>query len=234
VLSGHFGPRSASSLRWRWTRTGLDTTTLRTRHPPSSTCHLCDGCHFMPAEAHIEDGAQERDAGHGGKTAEKLGQRACGSGVGSGAERANRTRGNAARVRSAGSRRHREAASGEPDTAVPREDVMTAAEVAQLLALPKSSVYELARRGELRCARLGRTMRFLRERLRRVCARLPVSWARQVRGHCALAFSRRHQGIRGNWLYSECFFSECNPTAPTGVFHSRVTSTESGCSSLVA
>ena len=40
---------------------------------------------------------------------------------------------------------------------------MTAAEVARLLALPKSTVYELARRGELPCARLGRTIRFLRE-----------------------------------------------------------------------
>jgi excisionase family DNA binding protein len=43
-----------------------------------------------------------------------------------------------------------------------REDVMTAAEVAILLSLPKSTVYELARRGELPCARLGRTIRFLR------------------------------------------------------------------------
>jgi len=46
-----------------------------------------------------------------------------------------------------------------------REDVMTAAEVAVLLALPKSTVYELARRGELPCARLGRTIRFLREEI---------------------------------------------------------------------
>lgn len=46
---------------------------------------------------------------------------------------------------------------------ITREDVMTAAEVAVLLALPKSTVYELARRGELPCARLGRTVRFLRE-----------------------------------------------------------------------
>lgn len=46
-----------------------------------------------------------------------------------------------------------------------REDVMTAAEVATLLALPKSTVYELARRGELPCARLGRTIRFLREEI---------------------------------------------------------------------
>ncbi len=44
-----------------------------------------------------------------------------------------------------------------------REDVMTAAEVAALLALPKSTVYELARRGELPCARLGRSVRFLRD-----------------------------------------------------------------------
>jgi putative molybdopterin biosynthesis protein len=40
---------------------------------------------------------------------------------------------------------------------------MTAAEVARLLALPKSTVYELARRGELPCARLGRTIRFVRQ-----------------------------------------------------------------------
>lgn len=54
---------------------------------------------------------------------------------------------------------------------ITREDVMTAAEVAGLLSLPKSTVYELARRGELPCARLGRTIRFLRDdveaRLRR-------------------------------------------------------------------
>lgn len=40
---------------------------------------------------------------------------------------------------------------------------MTATEVAKLLALPKSTVYELARRGELPCARLGRTVRFVRD-----------------------------------------------------------------------
>jgi excisionase family DNA binding protein len=44
-----------------------------------------------------------------------------------------------------------------------RDDVMTAAEVAGVLAMPKSTVYELARRGELPCARLGRTVRFLRD-----------------------------------------------------------------------
>ncbi len=40
---------------------------------------------------------------------------------------------------------------------------MTASEVAAMLALPRSTVYELARRGELPCARLGRTIRFLRD-----------------------------------------------------------------------
>jgi excisionase family DNA binding protein len=39
---------------------------------------------------------------------------------------------------------------------------MTASEVSDLLGVPKSTVYELARRGELPCARLGRTVRFVR------------------------------------------------------------------------
>lgn len=46
-----------------------------------------------------------------------------------------------------------------------REEVMTAREVAELLALPVSTVYELARRGDLPACRLGRTWRFLRPRL---------------------------------------------------------------------
>ncbi len=46
-----------------------------------------------------------------------------------------------------------------------RDEVMTAREVADLLALPVSTVYELARRGELPACRLGRTWRFLRPRL---------------------------------------------------------------------
>jgi len=46
-----------------------------------------------------------------------------------------------------------------------RDEVMTAREVADLLALPVSTVYELARRGDLPACRLGRTWRFLRPRL---------------------------------------------------------------------
>jgi excisionase family DNA binding protein len=43
-----------------------------------------------------------------------------------------------------------------------RDEVLTAAEVADLLKLPKSTVHEPARRGVLPTARLGRTLRFVR------------------------------------------------------------------------
>jgi excisionase family DNA binding protein len=46
-----------------------------------------------------------------------------------------------------------------------REDVMTAREVADLLGMPVSTVYHLARQGELPARRLGRTWRFLRPRI---------------------------------------------------------------------
>lgn len=46
-----------------------------------------------------------------------------------------------------------------------RDEVMTAAEVAELLHLPVSTVYYLARRGELPACRLGRAWRFLRPRI---------------------------------------------------------------------
>lgn len=50
-----------------------------------------------------------------------------------------------------------------PRRRLTRDDVMTAAEVAEVLGLPKSTVYELARRGELPAARLGRAVRFVRD-----------------------------------------------------------------------
>jgi len=43
--------------------------------------------------------------------------------------------------------------------------VMTASEVAELLHLPVSTVYYLARRGEIPACRLGRAWRFLRPRI---------------------------------------------------------------------
>ena len=51
-----------------------------------------------------------------------------------------------------------------------RDEVMTAREVADLLRMPTSTVYELARRGVLPASRLGRTWRFLRPRLEELLA----------------------------------------------------------------
>jgi len=46
-----------------------------------------------------------------------------------------------------------------------RDEVMTAGEVAELLGIPVSTVYYLARQGQLPHSRFGRTYRFLRPRL---------------------------------------------------------------------
>jgi excisionase family DNA binding protein len=46
-----------------------------------------------------------------------------------------------------------------------RDEVMTAAEVADLLHLPVSTVYYLAARGEIPARRLGRAWRFLRPKI---------------------------------------------------------------------
>lgn len=51
-----------------------------------------------------------------------------------------------------------------------RDDVMTAREAAELLKMPVSTVYELARRGELPASRLGRSWRSLRPRLEELLA----------------------------------------------------------------
>jgi excisionase family DNA binding protein len=48
-----------------------------------------------------------------------------------------------------------------------RDEVMTAIEVADLLGIPVSTVYYLARQGQLPHSRLGRTYRFLRPQLER-------------------------------------------------------------------
>jgi excisionase family DNA binding protein len=53
---------------------------------------------------------------------------------------------------------------------LPRSAVMTAGEVAELLRLPLSTVYELARKGELPPTRFGRTWRFLRTRIEEMLA----------------------------------------------------------------
>jgi excisionase family DNA binding protein len=46
-----------------------------------------------------------------------------------------------------------------------RTDVLSAGEVAELLGIPRSTVHELARRGDLPARRVGRRWLFLRERL---------------------------------------------------------------------
>lgn len=49
-----------------------------------------------------------------------------------------------------------------PARPLTRDDVLTACEVADLLKMPVSTIYDLARRGELPARRLGRSWRFLR------------------------------------------------------------------------
>ena len=51
----------------------------------------------------------------------------------------------------------------EPRRRITREDVLTASEVGDLLGIPTSTVCRLARNGTLPSARLGRSVRFLRD-----------------------------------------------------------------------
>jgi excisionase family DNA binding protein len=51
-----------------------------------------------------------------------------------------------------------------------RDEVMTAREVAELLRMPTSTVYELARKGVLPARQLARSWRFLRPRLEELLA----------------------------------------------------------------
>jgi excisionase family DNA binding protein len=46
-----------------------------------------------------------------------------------------------------------------------RTDVLSTSEVAELLGIPRSTVHELARRGDLPARRVGRRWIFLRDRL---------------------------------------------------------------------
>ncbi len=55
--------------------------------------------------------------------------------------------------------------SGAGHLRLTREEVLTAPEVAELLQMPVSTVYHLARHGRLPASRLGRTWRFLRPQL---------------------------------------------------------------------
>jgi excisionase family DNA binding protein len=62
-----------------------------------------------------------------------------------------------------------------------RTDVMSTREVADLLGIPRSTVYELARRGDLPARRVGRRWLFLRDRLAAAITPLddPAAWRPQ-------------------------------------------------------
>jgi excisionase family DNA binding protein len=62
--------------------------------------------------------------------------------------------------------------------ALTRTDVLSTSEVAELLGIPRSTVHELARRGELPARRVGRRWLFLRDRVAAAVAPLddPAAW----------------------------------------------------------
>jgi excisionase family DNA binding protein len=59
-----------------------------------------------------------------------------------------------------------------------RADVLSTSEVAELLGMPRSTVHELARRGDLPARRVGRRWLFLRDRIAAAIAPLdePGAW----------------------------------------------------------
>jgi excisionase family DNA binding protein len=59
-----------------------------------------------------------------------------------------------------------------------RADVLSTSEVADLLGIPRSTVYELARRGDLPARRVGRRWLFLRDLVAAAIAPLddPAAW----------------------------------------------------------
>ncbi|UUY05101.1 helix-turn-helix domain-containing protein [Svornostia abyssi] len=59
-----------------------------------------------------------------------------------------------------------------------RDNVLTTTEVAELLGIPRSTVHQLARRGDLPARRVGRRWIFLRDRIAAAVAPLddPGAW----------------------------------------------------------
>lgn len=65
-----------------------------------------------------------------------------------------------------------------------RTDVLSTSEVAALLGIPRSTVHELARRGDLPARRVGRRWLFTRDRIAAAIAPLddPAAWRPRRRG----------------------------------------------------
>ena len=65
-----------------------------------------------------------------------------------------------------------------PARPLTRTDVLSTNEVADLLGIPRSTVYELARRGDLPARRVGRRWLFLRDQLAAAITPLddPAAW----------------------------------------------------------
>ena len=59
------------------------------------------------------------------------------------------------------------------DTAQPKSELLTAAELASVLRIGQETVRQLAKSGAIPCLRVGRTFRFDLEEVLRTAARLP-------------------------------------------------------------
>ena len=71
-----------------------------------------------------------------------------------------------------------DAAARSQESSLTRDNVLSTTEVADLLGIPRSTVHQLARRGDLPARRVGRRWLFLRDRLAAAVAPLdePAAW----------------------------------------------------------
>ena len=79
---------------------------------------------------------------------------------------------------------HHEHDDPDQSRTLARTDVLSTSEVAALLGIPRSTVHELARRGDLPARRVGRRWLFTRDRIAAAIAPLddPAAWRPRRRG----------------------------------------------------